>query len=77
MTLQMESPAGAVTVIGGQRYDYFCGCGYLGYNYENGVGATTNLYSARDYYNLGCTKGYSTACGERDRLNTAMGVTTP
>jgi TPR repeat protein len=53
------------------------GCGYLGYNYENGVGATTNLYSARDYYNLGCTKGYQTACGERDRLNTAMGVTTP
>lgn len=53
------------------------GCGYLGYNYENGVGTTINLYSARDYYNLGCTKGYQTACGERDRLNTAMGVTTP
>lgn len=59
------------------KQDNARGCGYLGYNYENGVGATTNLYSARDYYNLGCTKGYSTACGERDRLNTAMGVTTP
>ena len=59
------------------KQDNARGCGYLGYNYENGVGATTNLYSARDYYNLGCAKGYSTACGERDRLNTAMGVTTP
>lgn len=58
------------------KQDNARGCGYLGYNYENSVGTTTNLYSARDYYNLGCTKGYSTACGERDRLNTTMGVTT-
>lgn len=57
------------------KQDNARGCGYLGYNYENGVGATINLYSARDYYNLGCTKGYTTACGDRDRLNTAMGVT--
>ena len=41
------------------KQDNARGCGYLGYNYENGVGATTNLYSARDYYNLGCAKGYS------------------
>jgi glycine C-acetyltransferase/8-amino-7-oxononanoate synthase len=39
MTLQMESPAGAVTVIGGQRYDYFCGCGYLGLQGEPRVTA--------------------------------------
>jgi len=35
----MESPAGAVTVIGGQRYDYFCGCGYLGLQGEPRVTA--------------------------------------
>jgi glycine C-acetyltransferase/8-amino-7-oxononanoate synthase len=26
----MQGPAGAVTVINGRAYDYFCGCGYLG-----------------------------------------------
>jgi len=30
MSLEMESSAGAVTVMNGRRYDYFCGCGYLG-----------------------------------------------
>jgi glycine C-acetyltransferase/8-amino-7-oxononanoate synthase len=30
MPFEMQSPAGAVTVINGRRYDYFCGCGYLG-----------------------------------------------
>ena len=30
MPFEMQSPAGAATVINGRRCDYFCGCGYLG-----------------------------------------------
>ncbi len=30
MTTQMQGPTGAVTVINGRAFDYFCGCGYLG-----------------------------------------------
>ena len=30
MSIEMQSPAGAVTVINGRPYDYFCGCSYLG-----------------------------------------------
>lgn len=53
------------------------GCDYLGTNYEYGTGTTLNLYSARDYYDKACGLSYSTGCTNRDRLNLAMGVTTP
>lgn len=42
MPFEMQSPAGAVTVINSRRCDYFCGCGYLGLQGDPRVNAAAS-----------------------------------
>jgi 7-keto-8-aminopelargonate synthetase-like enzyme len=47
MPFEMQGPAGAVTVINGRRYDYFCGCGYLGLQGHSRVTAAASAALAQ------------------------------
>ncbi len=45
-----QSPPGATVVIGGKRYDYFAGCGYLGL--QNHPEVLASVHKAIDKYGL-------------------------